>query len=281
MENIQSSLCGIKPSSTHEYIDTIQVWLQKPPLGSEISIVRGACGSIGEIENEPAWWDERWKQRLLLHQPQDALFEYFDSRNDVLLNRVDVSLDLTFLSPAEVDEIERIFHLHFFKSHHRNQKIKWFHGTRYTGMRWENRNIVSSYGDKFCRVSGEPHCFHIDWSITGRQALKQAGLDTFQSLLDLDYRAFWERRLRFKQVLAEKLIKRMAKDQYRSAQHQRMMKLKRRGYPYDPEKRFIGFIHRATAIYGVQFVWDMFASAIRLDRIVVPLDCDNLLPSSI
>jgi len=47
---------------------------------------------------------------------------------------------------------------------------------------------------KASRITGEP-CCHVEWRITGRVALKAAGITNVADLLSFDHHEFWQRRL--------------------------------------------------------------------------------------
>jgi hypothetical protein len=66
--------------------------------------------------------------------------------------------------------------------------------TRYDAARSARNNIVL-YRQKFCRITGELHCVHLEWRARGRVTLRRLGINTAKDLFNFDHRAFWQKRM--------------------------------------------------------------------------------------
>ena len=184
----------IVPAGVIAYVDKIQLWL-KTPLGTELDWLRSECGGLHHVRKSKRWDRSRsYRQRLQLLQPSLKVLQWLSALEGVLLNYLELALDLTFDSEEERDEAhEFVCHYHV-KRWHREQKIKFVKGSRYTGRRAVPNKLVS-YADLACRITGEVYCVHLEWRLNGAPAVERAAISTVRELLQLDVRQFWKERL--------------------------------------------------------------------------------------
>jgi hypothetical protein len=129
-------------------------------------------------------------------------------QNDALINRAEITLDLTFKYRANVDEAWDFVHQHGVRRWHRkNQEIRAFRSpprgddpgtgeTRYdAGGRAPNRLVL--YAEDHTRITGELNCLHLEWRVNGLRAVRAVGIKSGQDLPEFDHRAFWQTRLLF------------------------------------------------------------------------------------
>lgn len=194
------------PTKVHSYLDKIQIWLRVPLTDAEIRRLRRQSGK-GKLHvfNKRCHFDPSYKQRLQVTQPTKYVLDFLSKRSGVLLNNVEVALDLVYRAACELQAAEDFFRRHLVKTHHRDQAAKFVRGTTfYSGPR-QAKNVVAFYGDKPCRISGERHCFHIEWRIKGVRTLRRAGLQTLGDLFAASPRLFWSRRLKLYDFATERL----------------------------------------------------------------------------
>ena len=80
-------------------------------------------------ENKPARFDFNLKQQLELRQPTYEALRWIASRNDVLINRVEVSLDFVFGGDEERDDAFEFLHRHLVRRwHRRHREVKLVKG---------------------------------------------------------------------------------------------------------------------------------------------------------
>ncbi|MCX5673072.1 MAG: hypothetical protein NTU94_17290 [Planctomycetota bacterium] len=86
------------PSDVLAYIDTLAVWLTRKPRRQVLDCLSALCGSR-HVKPGKAWWDPRYRCRLVLQQPLAEailLLREFALPCDppILVNEVHVALDL-------------------------------------------------------------------------------------------------------------------------------------------------------------------------------------------
>lgn len=289
MGNIQSSLCGIKPSGIWSYIDTVQLWLMKSLSKPEILWLRRICGKDKVyVSDKPAWWDYRFVQRLLIHQPPPEALQYFAQRDEVHINRVDVAIDWTFDSEQELRDAWRVFRETHIKPNHRDQAVRFVRGkkgrrkkrsrlpSRYTGQIWQHPQVCRAYRDKACRMTGEVYCLHVEWAMTGADTLKREGLASVKDIIKLDYRKFWAGKLLFKAVDRVKLGRLFWNYSLGTNRRTPWITKSKCGFEFYKDRRAGGLLWRS--LRSTQAIIDKFRKEFRLDSCLVRLDFSHLLP---
>jgi hypothetical protein len=140
----------------------------------------------------------RYVQQIWLFQPTHEALQSLVTR-DPHLTYVEISLDWVFSYKSDKDAAVEFLWNHLVKKNHRDQGIRFFgtkgEMTRYSGPR-SAPNLIAIYADKASKVTGQHQCVHIDWRIRGGGALRRAGIHSLRDLLGLDFRQFWEKRLK-------------------------------------------------------------------------------------
>jgi hypothetical protein len=194
MKNIIGLAGQINPAGIYSYIDKLQVWLRQPLARRNLAWLRGQCGML-QVRNKPASFDWTYVQRLQLNQPTHEAIQFLSTVADLHLNYVEVALDWTFEDEDDRNAAIALVVRHHVKRWHRDQGIrfvKWV--TRYSGPR-SAPNVLATYHDKHCRITGELLCVHLEWRIRGVGAARRAGITCLADLLKLDHRRFWQERL--------------------------------------------------------------------------------------
>jgi hypothetical protein len=180
------------------------------------------CGKGGiHIANGPARFDARYRQRVELRQPTDLALQRLSENHEALINRVEISVDYIFVCVADRDEARDFLHRHLVRRWHgKRQEIMVVRGrtkkalvpdadldkmgTRYDARRG-SPNVIVLYGDEHSRVTGEPHCLHLEWRLSGLKAVRRARIGSGQDLVMFNHRHFWEKRLLLFDVDRERL----------------------------------------------------------------------------
>lgn len=190
-------IAPIKPAGVYAYIDSLQLWLDRPLPKKRLRWLKARCDL--HISDKPHRFEPRYRQRIQIRQPTPEVLRFLAEQSGLLLNHTEIALDWTFSTEHETEEALIFTARHLIKKHHREA-----HGIRivgegerrtlYTNTR-AARNVVVLYADKYCRVTGEECCVHLEWRMNGVEALRRAGIHSIEDLLSLDYRQFWAKRL--------------------------------------------------------------------------------------
>jgi hypothetical protein len=193
------------PTDICAYFDMIQVWVREPLDHGRLAWLRGQCGRRDRrlrgglhVQTRPARFDRNYRQLLQLRQPKAPAFRWLAGREDALINRAEITLDLTFESNAERDDAQEFVHQHLVRRWHgRRQEIRINssdNDTRYdAGRGAPNRMVI--YDEDHCRITGELHCLHIEWRVKGAKAVRSAGIESPRDLIGFNHHRFWQRRL--------------------------------------------------------------------------------------
>jgi hypothetical protein len=198
-----------QPIGIYAYFDKIQFWVRKPLNPGALTWLGQQCGKGGLfVGNGPAPFSARFRHRIELRQPSPAALRWLARHNDALINRAEITLDLTFKYRANVDEAWDFVHQHWVRRWHRkSQEIRAFRSpprgddpgtgeTRYdAGGQAPNRLVL--YAENHTRITGELNCLHLEWRLNGLRAVRAVGINSGQDLPEFDHRAFWQRRLLF------------------------------------------------------------------------------------
>jgi hypothetical protein len=180
------------------------VWLHSP---IEASFLKELCGHLF-VETKAARFDFHFRQRLEFKQPTQEALQWIASRQDALVNRVEIALDYVFNSEKGRDAAYDYFDQHRIRRWHgRTSRIHVHPGiaeTRYDAAR-RSRNVTVQYKQSHSRMTGELNVLHLEWRLTGKRAVIATGIVKPIDLLSFNHRAFWERRLLLVDINAERL----------------------------------------------------------------------------
>ena len=105
-------------------------------------------------------------------------------------------MDWTFSNKQQVDEAYEFVRSFHIKRWRGEQWVVFCRGTSRYSAKQGVANLLVVYSDLPCRrVTEETACVHLEWRLNGARALQRAGLGTIGQLLQLDHRAFWQKRL--------------------------------------------------------------------------------------
>jgi hypothetical protein len=279
-----------KPIEKYPYLDKIQFWVPNPLNREELAVLERACGPGNvHIENRPGGFNNHYSQygqKIELCRPSRRALRLLARLNDVLINRLEITLDLIFKYREDVDEGWDFLHQHLVRRWRRQgQEIRVFRSaprdddpgageTRYdAGREVPNRLVV--YSEDHTRATGEPNCLHVEWRLNGLRAIRAAGIKSGQDLLEFDHRAFWQDRLRLYMVNRRKLG-RLLRNRLNGTRRRTPEILRRGRYGYDVEGRTGEAC--ARSFETVQELIDKVKSSIRIHRALIRIPNDSLLP---
>jgi hypothetical protein len=188
-----STLVQPAPSSVWAYTDRLTYWLREPLRPNVLDYLDGYCGRL-DIRTRPMMYDSRYRQRLQLCQPKTAALRTL-SKLAGMLTYLEVSLDWIFKTERQCDHAFEFLDTYYVKSHHQRQRVSLSHGTTRYSAEQGSPNVLAIYTDRPCKLTGETPCVHLDWRMSGRSVIANAGIASPADLIDFDHRAFWQPRL--------------------------------------------------------------------------------------
>ena len=277
----RSASCAA-PTDTHPYCDKVQFWPRKPLDRARLAWLKCECGRGGVYaHDQPARFDASYRQRVELRQPSDKALRWLATCDEALINRVEITLDFIFESLAERDDTSEFLHRHLVRRwHNKNQQIRIYMpeaddyslgGTRYdAGGRSQNRAVL--YRETHSRITGEINCLHLEWRLNGLKAVRAAGIETFQDLLEFNHRVFWQKRLRLYNVDRRRLG-RMVRNKA-SGGKRRAAEIHPSGTDLDGRTGEV----LVRAYDTVQELIDNMRAHIKVSRALVPISIEHLSP---
>jgi hypothetical protein len=290
MENIPRQRTLIKPSAIYPFFDKIQFWVCEPVDRKTLTQLRKQCGSGGIFaKNGPARFDAQFHQRVELRQPTDQALQWLTRRDDALINRAEITLDLVFKYRGDRDETWNFLHRYLVRRWHgKKQEIRVVrsgesrpsvsdkYDTRYDAGR-SAPNCIAFYKQGHSRVTGEVNCLHLEWRLKGLKAVRSIGIERGRDLLEFDHRQFWQERLLLVAANKERLG-RLIRNQL-NGKKSRISRIEQVGknFRINLDKR-TGDVH-VRASDTMQELIDELGPSYRINRAMVPIPNDGLLPN--
>jgi len=280
-------------TSVYPYFDNLQVWLRRPIDRAKLKILRRQCRHL-RVRNKPTRFLGGYSQRLKFKGPGIGVLRWLASRDDALVNRIEISLDYVFDNWVDRTEAFEFMHHHFVRLWHgRRQQIRIRRASeRYKG--WERvreielgqtrydtarraPNCVGFCKEKHCRVTGELNNLHVEWRANGLKAVRATGIHRTADLLTFDHYEFWRRRLLLYKVDSERLG-RMIRNKAKGTKRTKPEKTtSRRVMPFNDDLR-VGETIR-IAYETAQQVAARFAPDLRVRRALTRIPNDAWLPN--
>ena len=188
------------------FIDKIQVWLADPLTREQLSELRSRCAHV-HSRRELMPFHGQWRHRLQLCQPDDDALALLDSfaHGRRMVNYVEVALDLTTASRRDADDLAERLSRTWIKPWRGKQVVARVGNTLYGAQNRRIRNQAVMYADQHSKATGEVYCVHLEWRITGADAVRAVGLSQLRDLIELDFREFWSKRLQLRHIDIGKL----------------------------------------------------------------------------
>jgi len=146
--------------------------------------------------------------------------------------------------------------------------------TRYDAGRWSPNQVVV-YKQDHCRATGELNCLHLEWRPNQLKAVRAAGIETGHDLLTFSHRDFWQKRLRLYDVDCRQLGRLIRNSDNGT---------RRRGFEIKQSDKYMVNLDGRTgevfarSFYTVQELIDHLKRRYRIQRALVPIPTDALLP---
>jgi hypothetical protein len=185
-----------EPIGIYPFFDKIQFWVREPLDQKAIKSLRKECGKDRLfIVNGPAPFGQGFIQRVELRQPSKKALRWLARHNGALINRAEITLDLTFKYRANVEEVWDFLYQHLVRRwHRRRQGVRTFRSTprddnpgagetRYDAG-GQDPNLLVFYVEDHSRITGEPNCLHLEWRVKNLRATRAAGIESGRDLLN-------------------------------------------------------------------------------------------------
>jgi hypothetical protein len=302
----------IKLLSTCAYFDRIAFWLEVPIDAATKAELKRGCGDVyAHPRRQWSTIDPKYRQRVILYQPNAAALQWLATRKDAWINAVEIAVDFAFPNLSDAEAAFWYFHHHLIRRRHgRQQKITLVGSeraatlcdnygaspptrkvklqdwhlpdalTRYDAGRGA-ATIIAMYVCKYCRITKEPHCLHLETRLNGKDAVERAGIRNGQDLLDFNHHAFWKQRLLLVTIEDEEKLGRLVRNRNEGGKS-RKSPLRPYGSlpPLNIDAR-LGHILLVNADDCMQKLIDQFGygSRYRLQRAMIELPTEPWLPA--
>ena len=82
-----------RSTGKYAYFDQIQFWVVKPLDRETLDWLKKQCGKRPRVDNRPARFNARYRQRVHIFQPRKPALRWLAERDHVLINRVEITMD--------------------------------------------------------------------------------------------------------------------------------------------------------------------------------------------
>ncbi len=151
--------------------------------------------------------DCRLKYKICIHRPRPKAFDVLNdlaSKRNVMINEVHVALDLPVESFEEATNLVEWLGSRIVKRWPGKHRFRTHRSTLYSAARSWPSNQITIYPN----VRSKVYCgsaAHIEWRIKGAQLVRRMGINNFDDIRNIDYVAFWTKRLLLEEAQPEKL----------------------------------------------------------------------------
>ena len=190
--------------------DRIKLWLDHSEYPGDLDEVRMHCGDVVHTVGQMPY-GAVWKSSLELYQPTCECLRLvrtaLGSEVRIQPDYVEIAIDLipTPARPHLAKSLERAFLASAVPKYHRREAV-CVEGTWYFERRTEQGvdrrpNVLTCYADRPSKINNKTPaadavpCLHIEWRISGIQALRRHGLRNLDDLLALKHSQFWPRHI--------------------------------------------------------------------------------------
>lgn len=270
MRRVARPTTGIKsPARIDCYLDLCRVWRPRPFVKAEVGWLADRCGSarFGRKRNGRLNF-----HRLIVGQPTRAARRWLAAQPGLQLSYVELALDWVFDSQHECDAAYELVDRCFYKKYHRvSHHVHHEKRTRYSGHR-KLPHVVALYDDLSSRITGELFTLHLEWRTRSARALRGIWIKSIADLIDFDHLAFWRERLLLREIDRELLLQ-MFMNKANGNRRQDGAVLQ--GGWFTREQT----AHRLFGLYPTtQSIVDCLRRIVHVERAVIPLDVEHLLP---
>jgi hypothetical protein len=185
--------------------DRLKLWLDCVEYPGSLYALRAHCTaakpSLGQMP-----YNAVWKSSLELFQPSKECLRLvliaLGNSVRVSLEYAEIAIDLVPdpYHGFDVDRLEQLFISSAFPKHHRQAAIcvqgTWYFERRADINSDRRSNVLTVYSDKPSKldnnaIGGAARCVHIEWRVSGSEAMRKLGLRSLDDLINFDHHAFW------------------------------------------------------------------------------------------
>lgn len=189
------------------YIDTLDLktkfWLRK----EHYQRLNMLCGGKVWPDKNPIF--ARFTEfvcKLHLQRPSDEAIEFLIDtfpEDEIGFCRLDHSVDYLTATAQNSGMVHHFFDMYQVKLYPGKQRVSKFWGTSYSSQSPKVNCQICSYSDKPTKapqVDIPQPCFHFEYRLKNPQAIKRAGIERLDDLIDFNFRSFFEKRLIFQEI---------------------------------------------------------------------------------
>jgi hypothetical protein len=270
MRRVPRLTAGIKsPARIDCYLDLCRVWRPRPFVKAEVDWLKDRCGSVHFGRKRNGRFN---LHRLIVGQPTRAARRWLAAQPGLQLSYVELALDWVFDSQREYDAAYALVDRCFYQKYHRvSHHVHHEKRTRYSGPR-KLRHVVVLYDDLPSRNTGEVYTVHVEWRTRGADALRRIKIDSIADLIDFDHLDFWRTHLLLWEVDRDLLLQMFMNNANDNRRRDGAM-LQGAWFSREQIARRLFGLYRDT-----QSIVDCLRRIVHVERAVIPLDVEHLLP---
>lgn len=278
----------------------MQVWVVHQLEKAEIKLLDELCGKPGDKNRVRVRRNKKLSthtQCVQLRQPTPEALRLLDRlvRKKAMawdpgpmINRLELALDLVFETSAEAVAAQHFLEMHFAQAWHGKRRTFRVGGTSYNSLdRWVRHTTVI-YSDRPSKVTGAPHCCHLEWRVNTAEAVRGIGINGLLDVVKFDHQEFWTRHMRLLDVDIEKFGRAYLNMQKNTRRRFRWIQ-NCGGYPYNRDLRTGGVLIRSAQqeamdgesvrdVGAVQTVIDHYGKIFKFRSALTRIPADVLLP---
>lgn len=188
------------------YIDRVTFWLPTDRPDFDVKVLKDFCSRAPRVTKEPMRSNSAWNCKIELFQPTEEAFIYLRENiiTTYLINHFEPSLDFIAETVIDAENLKDFFIQHIIKRWQRGEINSKFENGFYFKKRMSASNLLGYHG-RPSKISSEP-CCHIEMRFQGRQAVKRAGISSFDDLISFNHRTFWNKYLQLRRIKDVELI---------------------------------------------------------------------------
>ncbi len=193
--------------------DRIEFWLDRPELPFNKAKLEGHCAEITIVLKQAKYQAQR-KLKITLLQPTSKCIQLLleGLGRDVMtfITYVEITCDILTMTKKKAIQIRDEFLASAYVKKQRGdvlrEKSTWYFGRRATEVQKKSRHLVVTYADKPSKINNArpskdaPPCFHLEWRVSGADALATVGIGSLADLIGFNHTAFWQRSVTFYQL---------------------------------------------------------------------------------
>jgi hypothetical protein len=246
------------PIAALPHFDRLRVWPHPPLTNRQLASLDRECIGGVRPDNEPAWFNRRYRQKIDLFQPSPTALQLLGEFDEgvSLVNYAEIACNLIFSNELATARVVDDFEVGFLQPHHGKMRAEIYpqgFSTRRTPERGQRRagRWFVFYGDRPCKLTDAPHCFHFEGRHEGADAVRRIGINRAQDLGSFDFDAYFTQRM----VLHALDVERLGRYDANKSSHSRRRHAHVEGFglvKYNFDRRRGGALYHVLSVHEDQ-----------------------------